>query len=62
MRLSYQVWSSNLQSADRDLRSRLQKRWKNAGYFITADELNTQAIELKLYEVETDVGKQHRTE
>ena len=57
MRLTYQVWSDNLQRADKDLRNRLQKRWKNSGYLVTADELNTQAIELKLYEVETDGAK-----
>ncbi|HLM02928.1 MAG TPA: hypothetical protein VK400_17885 [Pyrinomonadaceae bacterium] len=53
MRLSYQVWSNNLQRADNSLRFRLQRRWKNVGYLVTADELNTQAIELKLYEAAT---------
>lgn len=51
MRLNYQVWSDNLQRADKSLRFRLEKRWKYAGYLVTADELNTQAIELKLFNV-----------
>jgi len=51
MRLRYSVWSHNLQRADRNLRARLQKRWRNAGYLIVEPELDTQAIELRLNEV-----------
>ena len=48
MRLDYEVWSLNLQRADKGLMSRLQKRWKGVGLLNIQPSLTTEPIELKL--------------
>lgn len=48
MRLSYEVWSLNLQRADKSLRKRLQKQWKDAGILSIEPDLRTEPIELRL--------------
>jgi hypothetical protein len=48
MRLDYEVWSLNLQRADKGLRNRLQKRWKGVGLLNAQPSLTTEPIELKL--------------
>jgi hypothetical protein len=48
MRLEYEVWSLNLQRADKGLRNRLQKRWKDVGLLNIQPSLTTEPIELKL--------------
>jgi hypothetical protein len=51
MRLEYDVWSLNLQRADRSLRKRLQKRWQHVGLLSIEPSLRTEPIELKLSNV-----------
>jgi hypothetical protein len=48
MRLDYEVWSLNLQRADKGLRERLRKRWKEVGLLNIEPSLTTEPIELKL--------------
>jgi hypothetical protein len=48
MRLDYEVWSLNLQRADKGLRERLRKRWKNVGLLSIEPSLTTEPIELRL--------------
>jgi hypothetical protein len=48
MRLDYEVWSLNLQRADKGLRKRLQQRWKDVGLLNIEPSLTTEPIELKL--------------
>lgn len=48
MKLNYEVWSYNLQRADKGLRKRLQKRWANIGILNIEASLGTEPIELNL--------------
>jgi hypothetical protein len=48
MRLGYEVWSLNLQRADKGLRKSLQKQWSGVGLLNIQPSLTTEPIELKL--------------
>ena len=48
MRLGYEVWSVNLQNADKSLRNRLQRRWREAGTLSIEPHVVTEPIELRL--------------
>jgi hypothetical protein len=51
MRLEYDVWSLNLQRADKGLKKRLQERWKGVGLLNIEPSLKTEPIELNLSNV-----------
>ena len=53
MRLDYEVWSLNLQRADKGLRDRLRKRWKDVGLLNIQPSLITEPIELRLNNTST---------
>ncbi len=48
MRLDYEVWTLNLQRADKGLRRRLRGRWKDVGLLSIEERLTTEPIELNL--------------
>lgn len=51
MRLTYVVWPNNLLRAEKNLKRKLQARWKNIGVLNINEDVMTEPIEVKLDEV-----------